>query len=152
MNSALDHYAENPIIDELVFWPPKSEKIRSVRACCVMFRKPFIEVTMAGGELFQRHFARPGFPGYWAEACVILEALTPIELITDFSCEPYRDPDGLAREVLSVRDECIAESEKMFAEGMYAQFLMQYGADHRGLPAQAERKLEIARRELGIGS
>jgi hypothetical protein len=151
VNCALDRYAENPIIDELVFWPPKSERILSVRACCVMFRKPFIEVKMAGGELFQRHFPRPGFAGYWAEACVILDALTSIELITDFSCEPYRDPARLVREVLAVRDECIADCDRMFAEGMYEQFLMQYGRDYRDLPAEAERKLEIARRELGIG-
>ena len=123
-----------------------------MRACCVMFRKPFIEVKMAGGELFQRHFPRPGFAAWWAEARVILEALTAIELITDFSCEPHRDPAGLAREALSVRDDCIAECDRMFAEGMYAQFLMQYGPDCRNLPAEAERKLEIARRELGIGS
>lgn len=150
MNSVLDRYAENPIIDELVFWPPKSENISSVRACCVLFRKPFIEVKMAGGKLFQRHFPRPGFAGYWAEACVILEAVTSIELVADFSFEPLGDPEKLAREVLAVRDECIAESVKMFAEGMYEQFLIQYGPDCRNLPPETERKLEIARRELGI--
>jgi hypothetical protein len=149
VNSALDQYAENPIIDELVFWPPKSEKIRSVRACCVLFRKPFIEVRMAGGELFQRHFPRRGFAGFWAEACVILGALTAIELISDFDFEPYHDPARLAREALAVRDDCIAECDKMFTEGLYEQFLMQYGADYKDLPAETERRLEIARRELG---
>lgn len=150
MNSALDHFAENPIIDELVFWPPKPEKISSVRACCVIFRKPFIEVKMADGELFQRHFPRQGFAGFWAEARVILDTLTSIELVADFSFEPLDEPDKLAREVLAVRDDCIAESDRMFAEGMYEQFLMQYGPDWRNLPPETERKLEIARRELGI--
>ena len=149
MNSALDQYAENPIIDELVFWPPKSQRIVSVRACCVLFRKPFIEVTMAGGEVFQRHFLRQGFVEFWAEARVILETLSSIELVSDFDYETPGETEKLMREVLAVRDECIAESDKMFAEGMYEQFLMQYGPDCRNLPPATERKLEIARRELG---
>jgi hypothetical protein len=150
VNSVLDQYAENPIIDELVLWPPRVEKISSVRACCVLFRKPFIEVTMAGGEVFQRHFPRPGFAGFWAEARVILETVSSIELISEFSFEELAEPEKLAGEVLAVRDECIAESDKMFAEGMYEQFLMQYGPDCRNLPPETERKLEIARRELEI--
>ena len=150
MNSALDQYAENPIIDELVCWPPKPEKIVSVRACCVLFRKPFIEVTMAGGEVFQRHFPRQGFVDYWAEAQVILATVSAIELIADFSFVPLAEPGNLAREVLATRDRCIAESERMFAEGFYEQFLMQYGPDCKNLPPATERKLEIARRELGI--
>ncbi len=38
MNQVLDHYADNPIIDELVFWPPKTRRIKSVRAASGMFR------------------------------------------------------------------------------------------------------------------
>ena len=106
---------------------------------------------MAGGEMFQRHFPRPGFAGFWAEACVVLGALTSIELVADFSFEPHRDAAKLAREALAVRDECIAECDAMFAEGMYAQFLMQFGPDCKDLPEATGRKLCIARRELGIG-
>lgn len=150
MNSALDQYAENPIIDELVFWPPKSERIVSVRACCVLFRKPFIEVTLAGGEVFQRHFPRPGFVDFWAEARVILETVSSIELVEDFDFEPLAEAEKLSREVLAMRDQCIAESDRMFAAGLFEQFLMQYGPDCRNLPPATERKLEIARRELGL--
>jgi hypothetical protein len=88
MNLALDHYADNPIIDELVFWPPKSHRISRLRACSSMFRKPFIEVEFEDGEVFHRHFARESFAGFWAEACVILDALTGIELISDFDFKP----------------------------------------------------------------
>ena len=150
MNLTLDRYAENPIIDELVFWPPKQNRIHSVRACCVLFRKPFIEVSIEGGEVFQRHFGRDSFARYWAEASVILETITTIKLISDFSFEPIDDPDKLVREVLANRDECIDESNLMFDEGMYQQFLLQYGEDCNNLPADAVQKISYARKKLGI--
>ena len=149
MNSALDQYADNPIIDELVCWPPRAQKILRVRACNVLFRRPFIEVQLQDGEIFQRHFPRAGFAGYWAEARVILATLTTIELHSDFDCAPPANADQLAREILATRADCIVESDKMFDQGMYAQFLMQYGEDCRDLPEETERKLVIARRELG---
>lgn len=152
MNSALDHYADNPIIDELVSWPPRAQKILGVRACNVLFRKPFIEVRLQDGEIFQRHFPRQGFSEYWAEAQVILATLTTIDAQADFRFEPHADAQQLACEALATRADCIAESDKMFAEGMYEQFLMQYGEDCRDLPAESERKLETARRALDITS
>jgi hypothetical protein len=145
MNAALDRYADNPIIDELVSWPPRSRRIESVRACNPLFRKPFIEVRIDDGEIFQRHFPRPGFERYWAEARVILGALTAIRLQSDFECEPPADAERLAREALATRAECIDECEAMFNEGLYAQFVMQFGEDCSGLPAETERRLEKAR-------
>ena len=61
MNLALEEFADNPIIDELLRWPPRSERMLSVRACNVMFRKPSFEVKLADGEVFQRHLPRPEF-------------------------------------------------------------------------------------------
>jgi hypothetical protein len=148
MNSLLDEYGDNPIIDELVFRPPKKQRILSIRACSVLFRKPFIEVEMADGEVFHRHFLRASFAESWAEACVILETVTRIQLISDFSFDAVRDREQLAAEVLARRDECIAESNLMFDQGMYAQFLEQYGEDCHNLPADAERRIAVARQQL----
>jgi len=148
MNLALGNYSDNPIVDELVFMPPKTQRIISVRACSVMFRKPFIEVEMEDGGVFQRHFPRPSFGKFWAEACVILETITRIKLISDFSFDEVADRDSLVEQVLSCRDECIAESNLMFNEGMYAQFLLQYGEDCHNLPADAEQKIAVARQQL----
>ena len=150
MNAALDRFADNPIIDELVFWPPKKEPIERVRACNVLFRKPFIEVRMQGGEVFQRHFERQDFARYWAEARVILAALTTIELHTEFDCDPPPDAEQLTQTALDTRDYCIAESDKMFAEGMYEQYLMQFGVDYKDLPDDTRQKLEQARQALGV--
>jgi hypothetical protein len=148
VNLALDHLAENPIIDELVRWPPASRRIVSLRACCVVFRKPFIELTMADGEISQRHFARPSFSEHWAEASVILETLTRIRLISEFSFKPVADRAALVARVLACRDDCIAEANLMFEQGMFAQYLQQFGEDCRDLPADTERRIAEARRRL----
>lgn len=150
MNQLLDCYAENPIIDELVFWPPKRERIISVRACNVLFRKPFIEVELEHGEIFQRHFVRDSFARYWAEACVILETVTRISLISDFSFDAIADRDSLVREVLACRDKCIEESNLMYEQGLYAQFLIQYGEDCDGLPTEVVDKIAYARQQSGL--
>lgn len=148
MNLALDQLADNPIIDELVFWPPKKQPIKRIRACSVLFRNPFIEVEMLDGEVFQRHFARDSFAEFWAEALVILQTLTNIELVSEFDFKPVADRTDLQRRVLETRDECIAESDLMFEQGMYAQFLMQYGEDCRDLPASCMQKIEQAREAM----
>ena len=148
MNLLLDEYADNPVIDELLFWTPKKQRIISVRACSVMFRKPFIEVELEDGEVFHRHFARPAFVESWAEACVILETVTRIKLISEFSFNAVSDRERLVAEVLARRDECIAESNLMFDEGMYAQFLQQYGENCHNLPADAEQRIAIAREHV----
>ena len=148
MNLAMDQLADNPIIDELVEWPPRSEPIQRIRACSVLFRKPFIEVSLANGEVFQRHFQRPSFAESWAEARVILQTLTSIELVTEFRCPPVADQAALIQRVLDSRDEAIAEANLMFEQGMYAQYLMQFGADCAGLPEEVQARLQQARQHL----
>ena len=145
MNLALEHYAENPIIDELVYLPHKTNRINSVRACASMFRRPFIEVEMASGEVHHRHFLRDSFARDWAEAKVILDTLTDIELISEFSYAPLKDPDSLVREVLQTREDCIAEAELMFNNEMYLQYLNQFGLECKNLPEETERNLAEAR-------
>ncbi len=152
MKLALERYADNPIIDELVCWPSKSRRMNSVRAGNVLFRKPFIEVEMEDGEIFQRQFVRDSFAASWAEACVILETLTGIKLVSEFSFTPIADRPRLVVEVLAERDECIEESNQMFEAGMYEQFLMQYGEDCANLPEDALQKIAHARQQLGLSA
>ncbi len=152
MNLALECYADNPIIDELVVWPPRRCRIKRVRGCNVLFRKPFIEVELEDGEIFQRHFPRQSFARYWAEACVILQTITAIETVAEFGFEPVADRAALEAEVLARRRECIDEVDPMYDEGMYAQFLMQFGADCKDLPPETEQRLVEARRRQAAAS
>jgi hypothetical protein len=148
MKLALEQLSDNPIIDELVYLPVHSRRIVNVRACSVMFRKPFIEVTLADGEVIQRHFQRPSFAESWAEACVILETLTRIRLISDFRFNPVTDRDELVARVLSCRAECIADADQMYEQGMYAQFLLQFGADCANLPVEVVQRIAAAEKQL----
>ena len=45
MNLALERYADNPIIEELVCWPPRARRMISIRAGNVLFRKPFVTLS-----------------------------------------------------------------------------------------------------------
>lgn len=122
----------------------------SIRGGNVLFRKPFIEIEMEGGEVFQHQFSRDSFARFWAEACVILDTMTRIKIISDFSFDPVVDRAKLVADVLASRDECIEECNAMFDEGMYEQFLMQYGEDCANLPADALQRIAHARKELGL--
>lgn len=124
----------------------------SVRAGNVLFRKPFIEVEMEAGEIFQRQFARDSFASSWAEACVILETMTNIKIISDFSFAPVADRARLVADVLANRDECIEECNQMFEEGMFPQFLMQYGEDCANLPEDVQQKIVHARQQIELSA
>ena len=148
MNLLLDKYGENPVIDELVFWPPKKQKIKSVRASAPIFRRPFIEVEMQDGEVFHRHFLRESFAENWAEAIVILEAVTTINLISDFSFRKHAEAQKLTWEVQAIREECIKESDPMFDEGMFLPYLMQFGEDCKDLPEETARRIAEAKEQI----
>ena len=106
---------------------------------------------MAGGEVHHRHFPRDSFARDWAEARVILETLTEIELISDFRFHPLADPQALIGDVLQARDECIADADLMFDQGMYLQYLNQFGLDYKNLPPETERRLAEARAKVKAG-
>jgi hypothetical protein len=145
MNLVLDRYADNPIIDELVSWPPNPQKVKSLRGCFPMIRKPFIEIEYVGGESIHRHFAKSSFVEFWSEAIVIVGAITDIDLISEFKFPPVQNRENFKNEILESRQECIEESKQIFAAGMFQLFLDQYGANYSGLPADVIRKIAEAK-------
>ena len=148
MNHTLDQFADNPIIDELVCWPPRPQAIRSIRASCPLFRQPFLEITLENDEMLTRHFSKDGFPGYWAEAMVILQTLTPIELISDVKVAELSDTDEFIKQILAEQEASVAEASMMFENGMYKQYLWQFGPDYKGLPPEVEENIAIAQSRL----
>lgn len=149
MNALLERWAENPIIDELIFWPPKNKAIKSVRASAPMFRRPFIEIEFEDGKGFHRQFVRNSFAEFWAEAMIVLQTGTSIQVVSDFDCPPPADAETLRQAVLTAREECIEECEPMYAEGLYLQYWMQFGPDCGELPEEVRKKVEHARSEAG---
>jgi len=145
MNLALDRYADNPIIDELVCWPPRPQKVKSLRGCYPMLRRPFIEIEYIDGESRHLHFPKSSFVQFWSEAVVIIGAITDIELISEFNFQPVQDKENLIKEVFESRDECIEESNQMFVAGMFQLFLDQYGANYKNLPADTNKNIAEAK-------
>ena len=148
MNHTLDQFTDNPIIDELVSWPPRSQSICSVRASTPMFRQPFVEITLDDDETITRSFAKGGFTEYWTEAKVILEALTPIKLISDVKVAESIDIDALLTRIHEERDESITEAGFMFDNEMYQQYLWQFGSDYKGLPDQVMQNIAVAQAQI----
>jgi hypothetical protein len=152
MNLALDEFCYNSIIDDLVEWPPRSQRILTVRGCSTLFRRPFIVVKLADGEFIVHHFARDSFAEHWAEAVVILKTLTTIETISDFDYPACANQADLVAKMLRIRDESIVDSNLMYGHQLYQQFLDQYGEDCKNLPADTVAKIANARSELAIKS
>jgi len=148
MNLVLDRYADNPIIEALVCWPPGQQKVKSIRGCFPMIRHPFIEVETVDGELTHRHFQKDTFIYFWSEAEVIISAITDIELISEFNYQPMQNPQTLAKEVLEFRKECIEDSHQMFVAGMFQLFLDQYGANCTDLPASVRKNIAEAKNRI----
>ena len=148
MNHTLDQFTDNPIIDELVCWPPRSQSVSSVRASSSLFRQPFVEITMDDDETITRSFAKGGFTEYWTEAKVILETLTPIKLISDVKVAESIDIDALVARIREERDESITEAGFMFDNGMYQQYLWQFGRDYKGLPDQVVQNIAVAQARI----
>ncbi|MCP4237815.1 MAG: hypothetical protein GY770_30315, partial [Aestuariibacter sp.] len=57
MKLALDKFADNPLIDELLCQWDNHRAIISLRASAPMWRKPFIEISYLDGEIVDMHFA-----------------------------------------------------------------------------------------------
>jgi hypothetical protein len=76
--------------------------------------------------------------------------MTRIKIISDFRFDPVVDRAKLVADVLANRDECIEECNQMFEEGMYAQFLGQYGEDCANLPVDTLQKIAHARQQLEL--
>lgn len=144
MNHTLDQFTDNPIIDELVCWPPRTRAINSIRASAPMFRKPFIEITLDDGETFSVSFVRENFARYWAEACIILATLTAIELVSEFRVADYSGREALVAEILEEKADSLAGADMMFNNGMYQQYLWQFGKDYKGLSGEVLGKINVA--------
>jgi hypothetical protein len=150
MNSALDEFADNPIIEELNFLRAHIKKIKSLRASSTLWRKSFVEINHDGGKLEHLKYERDGFIRDWAEASVILQTLTDIKCIAEFNFKPPTDKDALVEKVLQTRDKCIEECQTMFDSKLYQVYLNQFGPNCKGLPAATLANIEAARQALNL--
>ncbi|MCP4487666.1 MAG: hypothetical protein GY820_10175 [Gammaproteobacteria bacterium] len=144
MKLALDKFADNPVIDELLCRWKNHKKIINLRASAPMLRRPFIEISYQEGEIVHMHFPKELFVHYWSEAVVVLEALTDIELISEFKCHSINSREVTHKIALSTRAACIRECDAMFESGFYQVYTYQFGCNCKNLPTETLKKLEIA--------
>ncbi len=145
MKLALDKFADNPVIDELLCWWDNHKKITSLRASAPMWRKPFIEIGYQDGKINHMHFPKELFIHYWSEAVVVLETLTDIELISEFKCHSLDNREATIKIALSTRAACIRDCDTMFESGFYQVYLNQFGCNCKNLPTEILKKLETAK-------
>ena len=150
MNSTLDEFADNPIIEELSFLRVHIKKIKSLRASSTLWRKSFVEIDHDGGKLDHLKFERDGFIRDWAEATVILQTLTDIKCTAEFDFKPPTDKVALIEKVLRARNKCIEECQTMFDSGLYQVYFNQFGHNCKGLPATTKANVETARQALNL--
>jgi hypothetical protein len=151
LNLALDNFADNPIVDELVYWPPKGSAVTSVVCSALTDEETTLCIKYRDGRELVQRFPTERILPHWPEAVVVVEALTDIKMISDIDHPPVENAENLADAALKHRDQCIEVSLGMFDEGMYELFLEQYGANHKNLPPDVIEKIALARREMRLG-
>lgn len=153
MKLALDRFADNPVIDELICWIDSGQPIERLRACAPIWRKPFIEIEYRNSKKIDHmHFPRELFIHYWSEAILILETLTDIELISEFKCHPVDNRKATIETILSTRNACIRECENIYESGIYQVYLDQFGGNFKNLPEDTMQKIKLARENLDSGA
>ncbi|MCP4432534.1 MAG: hypothetical protein GY806_16285 [Gammaproteobacteria bacterium] len=149
MKLALDRFADNPVIDELICRTDTNWAIKSLRACAPIWRKPFIEIEYSNSKKIDHmHFAKELFIHYWSEATVILETLTDIELISEFKCHSISNRKATVETILSTRNACIRECDNIFESGIFQVYLDQFGPNCKNLPDDSLQKIKTARANL----
>ena len=150
MNRVLDQYADNPVIDEVVYWPPR--EIAQIVARRVGSNSVTLEVRFESGESHTTTFDGERtklFPLWWSEALVVLRVMTNIELRDEAELE-YECSNGarLTSEVQRRRDETIAEMMQHFGDTKDPQqcstFLEQFGPNSIDLPDAVQEQMSHA--------
>ena len=148
MKLALDKFSDNPIIDEILDCMDNTRVISSIRASRPMWRKPFIEIEYITGTPDHRHFMKDSFNRYWADAEVVLETLTNIQLMSEFDSGAVNNKEAMVETILSTRNACIRECEPMYEAQLYQVFVDQFGSNYKNLPTETLSKIETAKKAL----
>ncbi len=148
MNLLLNEYTDNPVIDEVVYWPPKD--VRKI----VAKRKPLgIEVEFSDNTKHFTPFKKAEvvtFLSWWREAQEILSMVTNIDLVDEISSESVDTySEELAQTILKRREELINECITRLRghendEFTKSWFTEQFGFNFANLPKHIEEIVQNA--------
>jgi hypothetical protein len=157
MNAALDNFAHNPIIDEIVYWPPRQKRL--VRIEREISEDGSCRVTLMFDDKTNDliEIERGYFEEHWNEAIAVFTTLLNIggdlSPLTDGeiqSLESARQESGarqreqISRDALRVKQQALRNAKGLFDAGEYDQFLQQFGPDLKDLPPEIEKRISIA--------
>jgi len=161
MNSVLEKYAHNFIIDEIVYWPPSQKTITSIEAIVPNIGKCLARLHYHDGTSFDINIERGCFEKTWNEACAILHSvtniteglrrLTPREVaILEKERQDYvsYEIEQLEKEAQRIKKEQIEKAIELFDAGLYDVFLEQFGNNCVDIPAPIQKRIEIARGKI----
>ncbi|GAB2881193.1 hypothetical protein ACCI51_19350 [Microbulbifer echini] len=148
MNLLLDHFACNPIIDELVYWPPR--KILRVQFDIVGHG---MEVEFEDEAVYTMPLSNRDISNWLDEALYLIATQTDIEVV--FKNKKYnlldtQDQTELKLEVERKKAELISSTLEKFKESPNDPYTRQwiaeqFGFNYRNLPAGVEHLLRRLR-------
>ena len=161
MNSALDKFAHNVIIDEIVYWPPKEGRVLTIHSNVPSIGNCSVLIKYDDESEIVVEIERGYFEESWNEACAVLKAVTDIK--GDFSpltkdkillleadrqiCIGYRI-EGITNEANREKRRAMEKAIELFEAGMYEVFLEQFGSNYTSLPDSMVKRIEIARGKI----
>ena len=158
MNSVLEKFAHNFIIDEIVYWPPNHKAIISIEAIVPDIGKCIAKLNYNDGSSFDIDIERGCFEETWNEACAVLQSVTNIShglrrLTPDeiMSLEKDRQEyvgyeiERISQKADRIEKEKINYAIELFESEMYEMFLEQFGYNCSDLPAPILKRIEIAK-------
>lgn len=161
MDSVLEKFAHNCIIDEIRHWSSGKLKVRTIDSNVPNAGKCFVLIKYEDESECKIEIEREFFEETWNEACAVLKAVTDIK--GDFS--PLSDHEILslqedrkryaryrleciAGEALEQRRKALDKAVELFKAGMYEVFLEQFGVNYTPLPDLMVKRIEIAKKKL----
>lgn len=147
MNLLLDEYADNPVIDEVVYWPPKCV-LRIIEK-----KSPFgVEVIFNDNSRHITTFEnmdKANFQMWWQEAHEILELVTNIEVIGSMSKSEREISEESESKIFNRRNELIQSCLSKYQgyendEFTKNWFVEQFGFNCSNLPESIKSVLDAA--------
>ena len=157
MNAALEKFAHNFIIDEIVYWPPREKRLVRIEREIPKAGTCRVILKFDDKSDEQIEIERGCFEEHWNEAIAVFTALLDLDgdlsPLTDSeiqSLERARQDfvtkrrEQISRDALRIKQQALRDAKGLFDAGEYNQFLQQIGPDHKDMPRDIEKRISIA--------
>lgn len=161
MNSVLEEFAHNPIIDEIVYWPPRRKRLLRIERDIPASGNCRVTLKFDDKSTEIVEIKRGGFELHWNEAIAVITALLKIEgdlrplskaeidsLEADRQEIEARKRDQISKDVFRLKQQALQYAKELFDAGEYDLFLQQFGPDTSDLSPVFEKRIAIAIKKI----